>query len=561
MSEMVPSPDLVIPRPDRLRVLLDRFRNPGRVLNIALSVIVLLVALTPFLSPANRDLFGGDETRYSEIVREMSQHHSLLVLTLDGQTYTHKPPLHFWLIYVFTRIFGDHSAWPYVLPSLLSFGLALGVIRSLALRMFGRGGMSALFVFCTFYMVWATAQIARMDAGFAALIALGMLFLWNFLEREDPRQLLFASIAIGLSMLTKGPMALVILLVTLLLEWTRRRRLPRGAYGAAMVLALVIPLVWVLLAGVLEGPGYVRELLIDQNVGRMVQSFAHQRPVWFYFEKFPVIFFPWVLVLAVSIAAGLRGKISGQNQAAPFLVSWMVAVIVPFSLISGKLEIYMLPAFAPAALLIAGFLTDRPDNGWAKTTNAISRAVVVLIGLAALAIALSRPEKFPGPLIEGVMRLRDVRLLFWSTAAVALIALAGQLFVARRRVLMTAVIAGMVAIYPLVYTSIRLMPVLNSLQSTAALVHALERQNVNWSDVWLVESPHLWSREKGDELVKAVNIADERDFPTGIRPRILVAEDDHAFDRDRLAGILSEYRRVGAVFVRGHRFIIYRYDR
>jgi hypothetical protein len=58
-----------------------------------------------------------------------------------------------------------------------------------------------------------------------------------------------------------------------------------------------------------------------------------------------------------------------------------------------------------------------------------------------------------------------------------------------------------------------------------------------------------------------VNIADERDFPAGVRPRILVAEDDHAFDRDELAGILSQYRRVGAVFVRGHRFIIYRYDR
>ena len=34
-------------------------------------VLPLLIALTPFLSPSRRDLFPIDETRYSEVVREM----------------------------------------------------------------------------------------------------------------------------------------------------------------------------------------------------------------------------------------------------------------------------------------------------------------------------------------------------------------------------------------------------------------------------------------------------------------------------------------------------------
>ena len=79
MSEILPAPSIGGTSVDFLRRLLEKLRDPGRTLNVALSVIVILVALTPFLSPSTRDLFGGDETRYSEIVREMSQHHSLLV--------------------------------------------------------------------------------------------------------------------------------------------------------------------------------------------------------------------------------------------------------------------------------------------------------------------------------------------------------------------------------------------------------------------------------------------------------------------------------------------------
>ncbi|HEY0370469.1 MAG TPA: hypothetical protein VGD79_00600, partial [Thermoanaerobaculia bacterium] len=57
---------------------------------VALTVVVLSV----LLSPLGRELFVGDETKYSQVVREMRAG-SFVLPTLNGTPFTHKPPLHF----------------------------------------------------------------------------------------------------------------------------------------------------------------------------------------------------------------------------------------------------------------------------------------------------------------------------------------------------------------------------------------------------------------------------------------------------------------------------------
>jgi len=69
----------------------------------ALTIATFLVALSPLFSPAGRDLFVGDETKYSEIIREMRSSHSFFVPVLNGAPYSHKPPVHFWLIFLLSK--------------------------------------------------------------------------------------------------------------------------------------------------------------------------------------------------------------------------------------------------------------------------------------------------------------------------------------------------------------------------------------------------------------------------------------------------------------------------
>src|SRR5690349_19559193 len=90
----------------------------------------LLVVVTILLSPMRRDLFVGDETKYSQVIREMRETRNYLVPQLNGRPYTHKPPVHFWTITALTHLFGYQSLWPFVLQSILSYVALLLVVRA-----------------------------------------------------------------------------------------------------------------------------------------------------------------------------------------------------------------------------------------------------------------------------------------------------------------------------------------------------------------------------------------------------------------------------------------------
>lgn len=103
----------------------------------AVSIALAIVVLSGLLSPLQRELFVGGETKYNQVVREMRVGpflQSFMVSTLEGEPFTHKPPLRFWLVASLTGVFGTYSIWPFVLPSLIAFALLLALSRSSAMR-------------------------------------------------------------------------------------------------------------------------------------------------------------------------------------------------------------------------------------------------------------------------------------------------------------------------------------------------------------------------------------------------------------------------------------------
>src|SRR6266576_6154587 len=85
--------------------------------------------------------------------------------TLNGAPFTHKPPLHFWLVDLLTIPLGTYSLWAFVIPSLLAFAFLLWLLTRM------RDWLAA-FVCGTSLMVWGSAQTARMDVGFTAFLVL-----------------------------------------------------------------------------------------------------------------------------------------------------------------------------------------------------------------------------------------------------------------------------------------------------------------------------------------------------------------------------------------------------
>src|SRR5436309_2729762 len=219
-------------------------RMPRRLVLAA----VLFIIAGAFITPPQRDLFVGDETKYGEVVREMRASGAVFLPTLGGVPFTHKPPLHFWMIDLLTYPLGVYSMWAFVLPSIVAFAFLLWL-------MWRMGGPLAAYVCGTSLLIWGSAQTARMDVAFTALIALGL-----FLMRRGA--LVWCGVALGVATLIKGPMALVIGIVMFLLETFRLDGLKPVLHRAvaALFVMMAIPLLWFVPAVMVGGRGYAHDV-------------------------------------------------------------------------------------------------------------------------------------------------------------------------------------------------------------------------------------------------------------------------------------------------------------
>jgi len=521
-----------------------------RVAGIALAVVLLSVVL----SPLQRELYVGDETKYSQVVREMRAG-SFFLPTLEGSPFTHKPPLHFWMIDLLTYAFGVYSIWPFVIPSLIAFAL-------LAWLMWKLGGPMAAFVCCTSLLMWGSAQTARMDVAFAALLALAAWMLQRYFDGQ--RTLMIASIAAGMAFLVKGPMAPVIAIALFAFESIRRRRRPRSSEALALVPLVVLPLLWLVPAIAIGGEAFWREIFYKQTVGRAVGAWVHKSPPWFYIVRAPFTLMPWFFLTVAAVVAAYRRN----DERAKFAVSWMLAVLVPYTLLSSKLDVYMIAMLPAVALVIARYVDDRLAVGswrlageavspptanrqpsteqWGRHANLVMLALFALIGMAGLVV---KPEHIKEQ--EGAFIARtDVRLLFLILLVAAIVAVIVTL---RGRLVTSTIATGFVAIAALAYAALVLVPTANELASVRPLVHALEKQRAAPEEIGLYVCPHLWVRGMNPALANARHF--DADALRAARPRFIVARRKNA---QEIEDVLRGYERVDELRMIGKWFDVYR---
>ncbi len=483
---------------------------------VALGIVVVSVLLSPF----GRELFVGDETKYSQVVREMRAG-SFVLPTLEGTPFTHKPPLHFWMMASLTYVFGVDSLWPFVLPSLIAFMLLLWLMHR-------AWGTMAAFVCGTFVLMWGSAQTARMDVAFAGLLALAA----YLIDRSNGALTIGAGVATGVAVLIKGPMAPVIVLALYLFEAIRRRRKPvlRDALGV-LPMAL-LPLVWLIPAILIGGEAYWREIFYKQTVGRAVNAWVHKAPPWFYVVRSPATLAPWFFVTLAACRAGFSPSL--RDEKARFAISWMLAVLVPYTLLSSKLDVYMIAMLPAVAVLIGRFVET--DDVWGKRACVITLALFALVGVAAFFVKLKGDD-------AALLMLPSVRGLF---VLLIVVAVAGLIVALRGRLLHGVIAVGLVPVIALSYAMTVLMPLANEQASTRPLVRALLAQNVPPEEIGCYVCPHLWVRGMPPSLERVRHVQ-------AAGSRVLVTRRKDAGDLD-----LRGYRKVGELRMIGKWFDVYR---
>jgi 4-amino-4-deoxy-L-arabinose transferase-like glycosyltransferase len=331
------------------------------------TMAAALLAIITVIGIFSRPLLAIDETRYAAVALDMWQHHNWLVPHLNGATYSHKPPVLFWLIVAGWKLFGVSELWARLVAPLAGV-VALALISAMARVLWpgdarARGWAPLITVGALVYA--AFGSLLMFDTLLACSALLGLLGIVHSVEHGRRRGFWYLAAGIALGVLVKGPVILIhVLPAALLAPWwatPRENRRWMAWYATlfgALVLGVCAALAWAIPAGMAGGAEYQRAIFLGQTVGRMSKSFAHRRAVWWYLPLLPVVLFPW-FAWPESWRALRALRVAPRDAGSRFCVAWAVCGLIAFSLVSGKQLHYLVPLAPAMALLLARGLSQR----------------------------------------------------------------------------------------------------------------------------------------------------------------------------------------------------------
>lgn len=445
-----------------------------------LLLITLLLGLALFAwQLGSTGLVDETPPLFAASARAMAETGDWLIPRVNGLPRYDKPPLVYWLMGLVYALPGQQQwnplgTWASCFPSALA---AIGVMLALADTLLRwpqppfqaatacapanaspqapeRPGLTALTAALAFglsplALVWGRTAVS--DSLLSGLVALALLLCWQ--AYADPgRRWWLPWPVLGLAVLAKGPVAVVLLGLTLLLfGWLQAdipglwRRL-RPLRGLALTALVAAP--WYLLALHSEGRPFWDSFFGYHNLQRFTEVVnRHLQPWWFFVPVMLVASLPVSPLLLVGLARAIgplrpsRWPTWPQPPAASlarFAACWLLAVLLFFTAAATKLPSYWLPATPAAALLIAlaaqsGWSGGGKGGGrpWERWAWGLSLLLVTGLGLVFLAAPLWLPLIQDPEMPTLAAELRDSPLVPVVAACWLVAALLG--WITRRR--------------------------------------------------------------------------------------------------------------------------------
>lgn len=349
------------------------------------AALIAAVTLPQFLlGLGDRNIWIPLEARYALVAREMLEAGHWLLPYLGGEVYADKPPLLFWSIAFISVLGSGVTEWTARLPTALAaVGVCL-VTWQLGVRLFSptTGLLAALVLATSGGFFWSGRQ-ALPDMLLTLWTTGAFWALWEWFTGKHRQAVIAVGVCMGFATLTKGPVGVVLPSLFGLIYLLVRRQRPT-LWGRDVLLCLGaflgVTLSWFAPAVALGGLEYAQATLLHHSLERYVRAWEHTAPWYFYLGAFPAEFLPWTLFLPQALCAGVRLRRPQGYDGWWFALCWLVTILVFFSISSGKRDIYILPAF-PAAALLVGWSWS---CWWQHPTNAVSVRAIRLptFGLA-----------------------------------------------------------------------------------------------------------------------------------------------------------------------------------
>ena len=334
------------------------------------GVLILLGVLLfiPFLGQVH--LFDWDEINFAEISREMILTGDYLKIYLDFQPFWEKPPLFFWTQAAAMQAFGINE-FAARLPNAIC-----GILTLLILFRIGRRLYSADFGF-----LWAIVYLGSIlphlyfrsgiiDPFFNLFIFSGLyffiLFYWKRegyaylrLQKSEWTYLFWAGFLIGLGILTKGPVAYLVVGLCFFVYWIYRKfyfYVSPLQFLFFTFAASLVTLSWYGVEAMKNGPWFIYEFNTYQLRLASTHDAGHKGFLGYHFIVLLIGCFPASIFTIRAFFKNPKEKLPYQQNFKRWMLILFWVVLILFSIVQSKIVHYSSLCYFPLTFLAATIL-------------------------------------------------------------------------------------------------------------------------------------------------------------------------------------------------------------
>lgn len=340
-----------------------RRRGPELLLALMASVVFL-----GFLGSV--DLWGKREQRASAEAIDTIDHSRWLVARIQGRPRLEKPPLPRWTIASLMTLTGRRDEWMVRLPSACS---ALGMVAlayAFGRRIGGRSvGLASGLALCSMVFFITELRQAGNDGPLAFFTTLAIYAAWRRLHDESGALaedaaapgvggrgwnfLLYG--AMGLGFLTKGPIVVLVVMLTVVPYLALARRLKWGmrrlADGWGALTFLVLALSWPVPV-ILSDPKAVQVWMLEMGQKAGTAGIAHTRWRPPLAADWPWMTLPWAIMASVAVVRPWLKQGRADRGRTAFVWWWVVGNLVMFCFWAVAKPNYYVPCLPGVAILV-----------------------------------------------------------------------------------------------------------------------------------------------------------------------------------------------------------------
>lgn len=364
--------------------------------NTTLQVIfifVIVVALVSYFAGLTIDV-TRDAGKYATVSKEAFQNGNYINLTVHGDAYDQKPPMMFWLGALGFSIGGISNFWfkfPMLLLVFAGFYWAFRLGKSLYNARVGF--LTATFLaFSVIYSLYSMDIHA--DTPLQAFVTLALWQLFEFIKTRKNKHWILGFTAIGLAMLSKGPIGAAIPAFAVVGHILLKKDFKflfdyRWFLGIIVAFAVASPA----LIGLMNQFGWagIRFFFWENNVGRITGSYVNlvNDPI-FYVHSLMYLFLPWCLLFFISAFNEFKSLIKNKfraNEYFTFTGIWIFFVILNSA--SSQLPNYIFSIVPLIAVLTAKWVDIAIENNQKlfKVFYSVQTFVVILLWLMIFTVA------------------------------------------------------------------------------------------------------------------------------------------------------------------------------